>query len=61
MFIMLAVTFTALIITILNKGGKLFSGTFSFGQDFLQLAFAILLLGLGTMVAVQGVGRLRER
>ncbi|GBU21373.1 carbon starvation protein CstA [Fibrobacteres bacterium R8-0-B4] len=61
MCIMLAVTFTALIITILNKGGKLFDGTFNVGQDFLQLVFAVLLLGLGTMVAVQGVGRLRER
>ncbi len=61
MIIMLAVTFTALILTILAKGGKLFDGTFSVGQDFLQLAFAVLLLGLGTMVAAQGVGRLRGR
>jgi len=61
MIIMLAVTFTALALTITAKGGKLFAGTFSVGQDFLQLAFAVLLLGLGTMVAVQGVGRLRER
>ncbi|MDR2592671.1 MAG: carbon starvation protein A [Chitinispirillales bacterium] len=61
MVIMLAVTFTALALTILAKGGKLFDGTFNVGQDFLQLVFAVLLLGLGTMVAVQGVGRLRER
>jgi carbon starvation protein len=61
MIIMLAVTFTALTLTILAKGGKFFDGTFNMGQDFLQLAFAVLLLGLGTMVAVQGVGRLKER
>ena len=61
MVIMLAVTFAALTLTVIAKGGKLFAGTFSVGQDFLQLAFAVLLLGLGTMVAAQGVGRLRER
>jgi carbon starvation protein len=61
MVIMLAVTFTALTLTILAKGGKLFDGTFNAGQDFLQLAFALLLLGLGTMVAAQGAGKLRER
>jgi carbon starvation protein len=61
MVIMLAVTFTALTLTILSKGGKLFDGTFGLEQDFLQLAFAILLLGLGTMVAVQGGGKLMGR
>jgi len=60
MFIMLAVTFTALAFTIHSKGGKLFNGTFSFEQDFLQLIFALLLLCLGTVVAVQGVNKLRE-
>jgi carbon starvation protein len=60
MFIMLAVTFTALSFTIHSKGGKLFDGTFSFEQDFLQLIFALLLLCLGTVVAVQGVNKLRE-
>jgi len=59
MFIMLAVTFTALAFTIQSKGGKLFDGTFSFEQDFLQLIFAVLLLCLGTVVAVQGVKKLR--
>ena len=59
MFIMLAVTFTALAFTIRSKGGKLFDGTFSFEQDFLQLIFALLLLCLGTVVAVQGVKKLR--
>jgi carbon starvation protein len=61
MFIMLAVTFTALVFTIRDKGGKLFDGTFNFGTDFLQLVFAILLLALGIMVAVQGVTKLAEK
>jgi carbon starvation protein len=58
MFIMLAVTFTALIFTIRAKGGKLFDGTFSAGADGLQLIFAVLLLALGIMVAVSGVSKL---
>jgi carbon starvation protein len=61
MFIMLAVTFTALAFTIRAKGGKLLDGTFNVGQDFLQLVFAVLLLGLGIMVAVQGVLKLAEK
>ncbi|MDR1576563.1 MAG: carbon starvation protein A [Treponema sp.] len=61
MFIMLAVTFTALVFTIKAKGGLLFSGGFVFGRDFLQLAFAVLLLALGIMVAVQGVAKLAEK
>ena len=60
MIIILIVTLTALVFTITSKGGKLFDGTFVFGQDFLQLAFAILLFALGIMVAVQGVNKLRE-
>jgi carbon starvation protein len=58
---MLAVTFTALVFTIQAKGSKLFNGTFNVGVDFLQLAFAILLLALGIMVAVQGVAKLTEK
>ncbi|MDR2631160.1 MAG: carbon starvation protein A [Spirochaetaceae bacterium] len=61
MFIMLAVTFTALIFTIQAKGGKLFDGTFSVAADGLQLIFAILLLALGIMVAVSGVSKLSEK
>jgi carbon starvation protein len=61
MFIMLAVTFTALAFTIQAKGSKLFDGTFKVGTDFLQLVFAILLLALGIMVAVQGVAKLTEK
>jgi carbon starvation protein len=61
MFIMLAVTFTALVFTIRQKGGKLFDGSFIFSADGLQLIFAILLLLLGIMVAVSGVKKLAEK
>jgi carbon starvation protein len=61
MIIMLAVTFTALVFTIKAKGGLLFNGGFVFSRDFLQLVFAILLLGLGIMVAVQGIQKLTEK
>ncbi|MDR2343422.1 MAG: carbon starvation protein A [Spirochaetaceae bacterium] len=61
MFIMLAVTFTALVFTIKAKGGLLFSGGFKFEADGLQLVFAILLLILGIMVAVSGVKKLAEK
>jgi carbon starvation protein len=61
MFIMLAVTFTALCFTIQQKSAKLGAGTFSFNADGLQLIFAILLLALGIMVAVQGVRKLAEK
>jgi carbon starvation protein len=59
MLIMLAVTFTALFFTIRAKVGLLSAGTFSIGKDALQLVFAVLLLALGVMVAVQGVGKLK--
>jgi carbon starvation protein len=61
MFIMLAVTLTALVFTIRQKGGKLFDNSFSFSADGLQLIFAILLLFLGIMVAVSGVKKLAEQ
>jgi carbon starvation protein len=61
MFFMLAVTFTALVFTIIQKGGKLFTGGFTAGSDGLQLAFAVLLLALGVMVAVSGVQKLTEK
>ncbi|WP_010263627.1 carbon starvation protein A [Treponema primitia] len=61
MFIMLAVTFTALVFTIIQKYGKIGAGSFTFGADGLQLVFAILLLGLGIMVAVSGVKKLTEK
>jgi carbon starvation protein len=61
MFIMLAVTFTALVFTIKAKGGLLLSGGFKFEADGLQLVFAILLLILGLMVAVSGIKKLGEK
>lgn len=51
---MMAVTFTALSMTIIGLGGQLFAGTLSLGLG-LQLVFAILLLALGVVVAVQGL------
>lgn len=61
MFFMLAVTFTALIFTIVQLGGLISGGAFVIGKHALQLIFAILLLALGVMVAVQGVQRLTEK
>ncbi|MDR3355804.1 MAG: carbon starvation protein A [Spirochaetaceae bacterium] len=61
MFIMLAVTFTALVFTIKAKGGLLLNGGFKFEADGLQLVFAVLLLILGVMVAVSGVRKLAEK
>jgi carbon starvation protein len=61
MFFMLAVTFTALAFTIVQLGGFLSAGTFVAGKHALQLIFAILLLALGIMVAVQGVQKLTEK
>jgi carbon starvation protein len=66
MFIMLAVTFTALVFSIRNnlKNTVAFLG----GMDginitgsALQLVFGVLLLGLGIVVAVQGIAKLREK
>lgn len=54
MVFMMAVTFTALSMTIIGLGGQLFAGTLSLGLG-LQLVFAILLLALGVVVAVQGL------
>jgi carbon starvation protein len=61
MFIMLMVTFTALVFTIIQKTGRLADGSFSFSADGLQLIFAVLLLLLGIMVAVSGVKKLVEK
>ena len=61
MVIVLIVTFTALILTIQVKVALLISGGFSLSRDFLQLIFAILLFGLGIMVAVQGGRKLSEK
>ena len=60
MFIMLAVTFSALIVTAWRLLSKLHAGSFGIASDGLQLAFAALLFCLGVMVAWAGVAKLRE-
>jgi carbon starvation protein len=61
MLFMLAVTFTALVITIVQLFGLFSAGTFAIEKHALQLIFAILLLALGVMVAIQGVQKLTEK
>jgi carbon starvation protein len=61
MFIMLAVTFTALVFTVRQKIGKITDSSFTFTADGLQLIFAVLLLLLGIMVAVSGIKKLAEK
>ena len=59
MGIMLAVTLTALSMTIFNKFGGVFAGTTAnLGGDLLQGCFAVALFVLGVLVAVQGVKKL---
>ena len=60
MFFMMAVTFTALGMTIYRLGGQLFTTGLTFGMT-LQLIFAVLLLCLGVIVAIQGVRKLFEK
>ncbi len=60
MIAMLCVTFAALGLTIYNLLGKLGSGAgFAMASDGLQLVFAVLLLGLGVLVAVSGIRKLK--
>ena len=59
MFIMLAVTFTAIIFKIVELVSG-FSNAVVPG-NVLQLVFAILLLLLGVMVAVEGLKKLFEK
>jgi carbon starvation protein len=60
MLFMLVVTFTALVMTIVRLAGKLGSEAgFNIASDGLQLIFAILLLGLGVLVAVAGMKKLK--
>ena len=59
MGIMLAVTLTALGMTIVAKFGGIFAGTTAnLGGDLLQGSFAVALFVLGVIVAVQGVQKL---
>ena len=60
MFFMMAVTFTALGMTIYKLGGAFLSTGLTLGNT-LQLIFAILLLILGVIVAVQGVKKLFQQ
>ena len=60
MFFMMAVTFTALGMTIYKLSGAFAKTGLSLGNT-LQLIFAVLLLILGVIVAVQGVKKLFEK
>ena len=60
MVFMMAVTFTALGMTITKLLGALFTTGLDMGNT-LQLIFAILLLILGVLVAIQGVKKLFEK
>lgn len=60
MVFMMAVTFTALGMTIYNLGGQFIAGQLDLGNT-LQLIFAILLLILGVIVALQGIKKLAEK
>jgi carbon starvation protein len=48
--IMLGVTYSSLVLTIVQKAGRLFSGGFRAGADGLQLVLALALLVLGVLV-----------
>ena len=60
MFFMMAVTFTALTMTIVKLSGALTTTGLSLGNT-LQLVFAVLLLLLGVIVAIQGIKKLTEK
>jgi carbon starvation protein len=57
--IMLAVTFTALGLSIYKLIRKISDG-FAVSSDGMQLLFAVLLLALGVVVAVEGIRALRS-
>jgi carbon starvation protein len=61
MLIMLAITFTALVIMIQQKIGLISTPNFKFSSDGLQLIFAVLLLALGILVAVSGIAKLGKK
>ena len=60
MVFMMAVTFTALGMTICKLGGQFMTTGLSLGNT-LQLIFAVLLLILGVIVAIQGIKKLTEK
>ncbi len=55
MFFMLGVTFTALFQIIIVRFGKIGSGNFILLDDGMQLVFALLLVGLGLIIAVKSI------
>ncbi|BBF45356.1 carbon starvation protein A [Lachnospiraceae bacterium KM106-2] len=61
MVVMLAVTFTALIIRIVDIVTIMGTPKFILMQDGLQFVFAILLLALGVVVAFKGIEKLMEK
>lgn len=77
MFVMIAVTFTALIMTICQLGIGMSNGTYQWISGvsvtvngasvltawgaLLQLVFAVLILALGVVVAIQGIKKLFEK
>ena len=60
MIFMMAVTFRALGMTICKLGGQFMTTGLSLGNT-LQLIFAVLLLILGVIVAIQGIKKLTEK
>jgi carbon starvation protein len=61
MVLMLAVTFTALVMMVIRHAGTISAGTFVMGKNGLQLIFAVLLLALGVVVAFSGFKKLVEK
>lgn len=62
MGVMMAVTFTALSMTIISKAKALFTGASAdiFG-DVLQLTFATLIIILGVCVVIDGIKKLTSK
>ena len=60
MFFMMAVTFTALTMTIVKLFTALTTTGLTLGST-MQLIFAVLLLILGVIVAIQGIKKLTEK
>jgi len=59
--IMLAVTYTSLVLSIISKARLLLNGRFVPGVDGIQMGIAVLLLVLGILVAVSCVKKLLEK
>jgi carbon starvation protein len=59
--IMLAVTYTSLVLSIISKARLLLNGGFIPGVDGIQMGIAVLLLVLGILVAVSCINKLLEK